>query len=271
MAGCKSGRQIAAVLLCVTAAQEAPACAWTIDGNCPSFDFGGEFTASRLGEKTCPEGSETIIDELTCRQAQRATGLSFFPPAEPGENCHFCGGCQPHMIRQNGVQGMLAKTICRRSTALPWPACQEQNSVIRNAGHALFANLLGYGAMIGCYSDDCSNTDKFFALQVESCTKVCKSLPECKFWVWGMEGDETKCWLRTGDAGRQKAEGWVSGARDCHPPGVRALVKGNPACWRQGFSYDICCDTSAGRRTGNVDCWDLTHHFDECCFPKDEL
>eukprot|EP00927_Polykrikos_kofoidii_P026704 TRINITY_DN2374_c0_g1_i1.p1 TRINITY_DN2374_c0_g1~~TRINITY_DN2374_c0_g1_i1.p1 ORF type:complete len:186 (+),score=39.54 TRINITY_DN2374_c0_g1_i1:76-558(+) len=156
------------------------------------------------------------------------------------------------------------------TTSTEWPACQEQGIVIRNAGQALFANLQGYGATIGCFLDDCMNSDKFVASEIESCTKVCKSLPECKFWVWGVEEGEQKCWFRTGDNGREKGEGWVSGAGTCHPPGTQALVMGNSECWMEGFGYENCCDAKYGPN-GNAQCWDGVFNYDRCCFPKDEL
>merc|ERR1719213_676196 len=105
-----------------------------------------------------------------------------------------------------------------------WPACQEQNTVIRNAGRALFTNLQGFGATVGCFQDDCQNSDKFVASSVESCTKVCLSLPECEFWVWGQEEGEQKCWFRMGDDGREAGEGWISGAKSCYAPGQQAMV-----------------------------------------------
>eukprot|EP00438_Fugacium_kawagutii_P032171 Skav225985 [mRNA] locus=scaffold5683:103609:114566:+ [translate_table: standard] len=110
--------------------------------------------------------------------------------------------------------GMALKVILRflplsLATAQNWPACQEQNTVIRNAGQALFTNLQGYGATIGCFLDDCMSSDKFVASEIESCAKVCFSLPECKFWVWGSEEGEQK----TGDSGREAGEGWVSGSK----------------------------------------------------------
>merc|ERR1739849_26766 len=104
--------------------------------------------------------------------------------------------------------------------AQDWKACQEQNTVIRNAGQALFTNLQGYGATIGCFLDDCMSSDKFVASEIESCAKVCFSLAECQWWVWGTEEGEQKCWFRTGDSGREAGDGWVSGAKDCHPPGT---------------------------------------------------
>merc|ERR1711920_1071960 len=105
------------------------------------------------------------------------------------------------------------------AAAQNWPGCQEQNTVIRNAGQALFTNLQGFGATIGCFLDDCMSSDKFVASEIESCTKVCVSIPECQWWVWGTEEGEQKCWFRTGDQGRQP-RGRVArtpGAEHSHP------------------------------------------------------
>merc|ERR1711920_1102575 len=76
------------------------------------------------------------------------------------------------------------------AAAQNWPGCQEQNTVIRNAGQALFTNLQGFGATIGCFLDDCMSSDKFVANEIDSCAKVCISLPECQWWVWGTEEGE---------------------------------------------------------------------------------
>mmetsp|Transcript_39003 Transcript_39003/g.61762 ORF Transcript_39003/g.61762 Transcript_39003/m.61762 type:complete len:175 (+) Transcript_39003:77-601(+) len=156
------------------------------------------------------------------------------------------------------------------AVAQDWPACQEQNTVIRNAGQALFTNLQGYGATIGCFIDDCMNTDKFVASEIESCTKVCISLPECEYWVWGTEEGEQKCWFRTGDSGREAGEGWVSGKKGCHPPGLEPMAMGNSECWAEGFGYNECCDAKYGPN-GNAQCWDGVYNYDRCCFPKEEL
>mmetsp|Transcript_17082 Transcript_17082/g.49505 ORF Transcript_17082/g.49505 Transcript_17082/m.49505 type:complete len:176 (+) Transcript_17082:95-622(+) len=164
----------------------------------------------------------------------------------------------------------LAASIGGRTVAQNWPACQEQNTVIRNSGQALFTNLQGYGATIGCFLDDCMSSDKFVASEIESCAKVCYSLPECKFWVWGTEEGEQKCWFRTGDAGREAGEGWVSGSKACHPPGTKVLALGNEECWAEGFGYENCCEAKFGPN-GNTQCWDGVYNYDRCCFPKDEL
>ncbi|CAE7354103.1 clcD [Symbiodinium natans] len=131
-------------------------------------------------------------------------------------------------------------------------------------------NLQGFGATVGCFQDDCQNTDKFVASSLDSCTKVCQSLPECEFWVWGQEEGEQKCWFRLGDDGREAGEGWISGGRACHPPGQEAIVMGNVECWIDGFNYDTCCDPKFGP-SGNAQCWDGVFNYDRCCFPKDEL
>eukprot|EP00747_Dinoflagellata_sp_TGD_P167854 gnl/TRDRNA2_/TRDRNA2_193076_c0_seq1.p1 gnl/TRDRNA2_/TRDRNA2_193076_c0~~gnl/TRDRNA2_/TRDRNA2_193076_c0_seq1.p1 ORF type:complete len:188 (+),score=31.22 gnl/TRDRNA2_/TRDRNA2_193076_c0_seq1:52-615(+) len=164
-------------------------------------------------------------------------------------------------------------TLCTAGVAgveSEWPSCYEQDVAIRNAGQGLFANLQGFGATSGCFKDDCWHTDKFTASAIESCPKVCISLPRCEFWVWGKEGDENKCWFRTGDAGREAAEGWISGSRACKPPDAQALVRGNDVCWVQGFDYNACCDLNYGPG-GNQECWSMGYTYDWCCFPRFDL
>eukprot|EP00446_Apocalathium_sp_SHHI-4_P029820 CAMPEP_0177243688 /NCGR_PEP_ID=MMETSP0367-20130122/49477_1 /TAXON_ID=447022 ORGANISM="Scrippsiella hangoei-like, Strain SHHI-4" /NCGR_SAMPLE_ID=MMETSP0367 /ASSEMBLY_ACC=CAM_ASM_000362 /LENGTH=175 /DNA_ID=CAMNT_0018695393 /DNA_START=87 /DNA_END=614 /DNA_ORIENTATION=+ len=163
-----------------------------------------------------------------------------------------------------------AASLIACAHAEDWPACQQQNTVVRSGGQALFANLQGYGATIGCFLDDCMSSDKFVASEIESCTKVCLSLPECEWWVWGTEEGETKCWFRTGDSGREAGEGWISGHKGCNPPGTQVLVMGNSECWAEGFGYVNCCEAKFGPN-GNAQCWDGVFNYDRCCFPKDEL
>mmetsp|Transcript_12779 Transcript_12779/g.29998 ORF Transcript_12779/g.29998 Transcript_12779/m.29998 type:complete len:177 (+) Transcript_12779:86-616(+) len=165
---------------------------------------------------------------------------------------------------------LLGSFLLQGASAQNWPACQEKNTVIRNAGKALFTNLQGYGAVIGCFLDDCMSSDKFVASEMESCAKVCYSIPECQWWVWGTEEGEQKCWFRTADDGREAGEGWISGSKGCHPPGTVVMPLGNSECWAEGFGYDTCCDAKYGP-TGNAQCWDGVYNYDRCCFPKDEL
>lgn len=51
------------------------------------------------------------------------------------------------------------------------------------------------------------------------------------------------------------------------PPAMQALFiqqtgKGNPDCWHDGFTYDLCC---SALDKGNSACWDATHSFEVCC------
>lgn len=256
------------------------------DTFCPGFDI-GKFTVGKLGEDVCPKGSTKIVDAATCQEASAALGMPWHEEnTQEGTECHFCGACDPQHVRLNSQHGQFAKWVCLKveaavpSHAAPsrapegasdeWPACQEHNTVIRNAGQALFTNLQGFGATIGCFLDDCLSSDKFVAGEIESCAKVCHSLPECEWWVWGSEEGEQKCWFRTGDAGREAGEGWVSGHKKCAPPGTEVLTMGNTECWAEGFGYDQCCDAKYGPN-GNAQCWDGVYNYDRCCFPKDEL
>mmetsp|Transcript_39401 Transcript_39401/g.71716 ORF Transcript_39401/g.71716 Transcript_39401/m.71716 type:complete len:222 (-) Transcript_39401:42-707(-) len=219
-----------------------------------------------------------VRDAATCRSAAKLAGM---PMVEDriieGTECHFCGGCDPNTFRLSPEHAGAAKMVCRLDQpqaatvdgALPWPQCLEQDTVIRNAGQGLFTDLLGFGATIGCFLDDCAESDKFDALSMESCGKICYSLPDCQYWVWGQEDGAHKCWFRRGDKGRAVAGGWVSGKRMCVPPGTQVLTRGNEDCWSSAFGYDDCCDLKLGPN-GNPACWDQAYNYDMCCFPKEE-
>lgn len=278
----------AALLFSSTAAQNIPACAWSnSDTFCPGFEV-GTFTVGKLGEDACPKDSTKIVDAASCKMAASAIGFQWRDEnTQEGSECHWCGACDPQHVRLNAAHGPFAKWVCSKveksspgATQAPaqppqgtpgeWPGCQETNTVIRNAGQALFTNLQGFGATIGCFLDDCLSSDKFVAGEIESCAKVCHSLPECEYWVWGTEEGEQKCWFRTGDAGREAGDGWISGHKKCSPPGTEVLPMGNNECWAEGFGYDQCCDAKYGPN-GNAQCWDGVYNYDRCCFPKDEL
>jgi len=156
------------------------------------------------------------------------------------------------------------------ASASSWPQCIEQNTVIRNAGKALFTNVAGFGAASGCFQDDCKNTDKFAVSKLESCINVCHTLPECSWWVFGTEEGMTKCWLRVADDGRENGDGWSSGAKTCAPPDTAELIMGNQECWVDGFDYNTCCDPKFGPN-GNTQCWDGMFNYNRCCFPRHEL
>lgn len=233
----------------------------------------------------CPGDSVPVRDSASCRIAAVALSAPFLEDfVEEGAECHWCGGCQPQCVRLGSYHGKFARWVCRRAPreesgpAAPpparqdqsWPGCQERDTVIRDSGQALFANLEALGAIVGCHLDDCLHTDKFAAAEVESCARACHSVPGCAWWVRGDEEGEAKCWLRTGDRGREAGEGWISGHRGCAPLGTETLVMGNSECWSEGFGYGGCCDPRYGPN-GNAECWDGVYTFDRCCFPLDEL
>ena len=47
---------------------------------------------------------------------------------------------------------------------------------------------------------------------------------------------------------------------------VEAVAEGNPTCWQEGFSYEMCCGEKYGPE-GNKECWDGMHTFQTCCLP----
>lgn len=101
--------------------------------------------------------------------------------------------------------------------AAPYPACMEQNSVMRHAGaHAIFVDLSSFGSA-GCWQNDCKHTDKFNADDVGICGRTCAQVEECTHWSYGDQEDAKKCFLRKSDGGREVVEGWRSGAKSCAP------------------------------------------------------
>jgi len=49
-----------------------------------------------------------------------------------------------------------------------------------------------------------------------------------------------------------------------------SAIKGDSACWSQGFSADFCCNKALGNE-GNIGCWDGQFTFERCCHGKKEL
>jgi len=258
-------------------AAQSLGCAWSLEPDCAPFTM-GVFAINVMGAKSCPADALPVKDSATCKEAADLAGLPFSSEiVEEGTDCHFCTGCDPPQFRLNRLHGKKAKFVCIKNhyvastaSSAEWPECQERDFVIRGKGQELFTDLQGFGGTVGCYMDDCLKSDKFVANEIVSCTKVCKTLPDCEYWVWGMESGEQKCWFRTGDFGREAAVGWISGSKSCAPPGTEPLILGNAECWSSGFDYETCCDVNFGP-SGNPNCWDGVFSYDRCCFPKEEL
>ena len=153
---------------------------------------------------------------------------------------------------------------------MSWPDCIEKDTVIRNAGKALFFDATGYGSdpIDGCYQSDCSFTDKFLVDQEVKCARVCAQLPDCQWWSFGTEDGLEKCWLRTADDGREvNNKIFMSGSRLCAllaPEPKSKWTQGDNECWGAGFTEDMCCDQRYGAK-GNPSCWDAAHTFEMCC------
>jgi len=106
------------------------------------------------------------------------------------------------------------------STQNVFPGCIQQNEVLRHAGaHAIFLDLSSHGSS-GCWQNDCTNTDKFAALDRGICARACAQAEDCTHWSFGEQDGTTKCFLRKSDAGREQAEGWTTGSKECSPPSL---------------------------------------------------
>lgn len=122
-------------------------------------------------------------------------------------------------------------SICRLSCACsgsasspaetaPFPACVQQNVVLRHAGvHAIFADVSTHGAA-GCWQNDCKNSDKFISDNPTLCARTCAELVECTHWTFGEQDGAKKCFFRKSDGGRENLEGWSAGTKGCSPAAV---------------------------------------------------
>lgn len=106
----------------------------------------------------------------------------------------------------------------RTEAGFEWPGCVSHSTIIKNMGEALFTDVGAYGGVTGCYIGDCKWSDKFSSISPEECARVCSIAEGCSFWTFGEEDDETKCWLRTGDSGRELNDVFLAGQKSCSPP-----------------------------------------------------
>lgn len=112
---------------------------------------------------------------------------------------------------------LLFLASARFADAQDFPACVESNVVLRHAGaHAIFVDVSSHG-VIGCWQNDCKNSDKFTAEHMGICARACSEIDECTHWSFGEQEGAMKCFVRKSDGGREEAEGWQAGAKSCTP------------------------------------------------------
>mmetsp|Transcript_30921 Transcript_30921/g.75321 ORF Transcript_30921/g.75321 Transcript_30921/m.75321 type:complete len:287 (-) Transcript_30921:73-933(-) len=176
--------------------------------------------------------------------------------------------------------GYIAAT--RQCAPPEWPACVEKDVIFRGVGQfAVFADVTPYGKTGGCFSDDCTNTDKFNSPSMDDCAFTCHKVEGCTHWTFGDDGESTKCWLRSGDGGKEAKAGSVGAVAACMPlegfaPGAVAAAPkrlaeapGNTGCWGGGYTFELCCAESFGD-VGNPRCWDgQQFSFANCCIPPE--
>lgn len=106
-----------------------------------------------------------------------------------------------------------------------YPDCVEEGTVLRHAGaHAVFVDVTAFASR-GCWQDRCESSDKFDARDRGVCALACGHIDECTHWAYGVQDGSAKCFLRKSDAGREAAEGWQAGSRDCVPAEVSDAVQ----------------------------------------------
>lgn len=118
------------------------------------------------------------------------------------------------------VGGAAAAQAAAAIDNAPYPECMQKNSVLRHAGaHAIFVDVSSFGS-VGCWQNDCKNSDKFNAEDKGICARACHSIEECTHWTHGEQEGAMKCFFRKSDAGRETAEGWHAAPKTCAPPAV---------------------------------------------------
>lgn len=50
--------------------------------------------------------------------------------------------------------------------------------------------------------------------------------------------------------------------------GTARKDSGNPECWADGFTFEMCCSPTHGAG-GNALCWDSVYNYQRCCIPQD--
>lgn len=124
---------------------------------------------------------------------------------------------------------MRGLALLAAAAAVEWPACVDQGVVLRhNEEHGVFVDLRPFGVAnarnSGCWQESCGNTDKFATDSAESCAAMCARLTVCSWWSFGEDNNQTVCFFRKSDAGREELAGFLSAPRGCVPPGVRLAM-----------------------------------------------
>jgi len=63
------------------------------------------------------------------------------------------------------------------------------------------------------------------------------------------------------------AAGGVQGTGDTGAPPAVEGDAGNPECWSDGFTFEMCCSLLHGAG-GNAACWDSFYNYQRCCTPR---
>jgi len=155
----------------------------------------------------------------------------------------------------------IAAETPTQQRATGWPQCLEHGVVLRGRGQFAayedVATLLGSAAS-GCWMDNCRSTDKLEADRFEDCARICAALTSCSFWTHGEQDGAQRCFLRTGDGGRESAAGFISASKDCTPPATEVeskqavlAVLDSPAlaACDGGVVGDTCSDLKDAMRT----------------------
>lgn len=166
-----------------------------------------------------------MLPKILGREPSRRQGawgrLECFVEGE--DRYHTAGNAVAGGGGDSGGPGDWAYNICRLACPCSsgdlqaFPDCAEPGTVMRHAGeHGIFVDASEHG-VAGCWQNNCKDTDKFIAEDMGICARACTKSAECTHWTFGEQEGAKKCFLRKGDGGREQAEGWYSGAKECAP------------------------------------------------------
>jgi hypothetical protein len=100
----------------------------------------------------------------------------------------------------------------------------------------------------GCFQQKCQSSDKFKCASASECAATCAKVDGCKFWSFGEEANEKKCWLRMSDAGKEALANTVSGDVSCVPPTWPQCINAD-TIYRGKGQYSLMTDVSVHGKT----------------------
>mmetsp|Transcript_101231 Transcript_101231/g.287021 ORF Transcript_101231/g.287021 Transcript_101231/m.287021 type:complete len:555 (+) Transcript_101231:78-1742(+) len=75
-----------------------------------------------------------------------------------------------------------------------------------------------------CEAGDCARSDRAPAASAAACAGMCGQVPDCQWWVFASEQEDSTCWFRGAGTTVEARAGSSAGSRACAPPRGGGLV-----------------------------------------------